>query len=240
MHSTRQKSRIAAIAVSPACPRCTVANAALGCFLFASAAVLPAQTMVSPPQAPAQRTVAHASGDSAQSLLNLVLTTSRDAIATARIVAANGASPDVKAYAIKVITDHDSTMRAWIVKAPGLSLTIPDSAPPASTAAVMKTDAAKDGVSEVRDSTTVKRGGFNASVIHNASVATRVELQKLNGSALDAKYLAAERESAEAVLKQLAEFPSVHKDLQTLLTNYRNLIEDQRSKSRKLMGGAPL
>lgn len=77
---------------------------------------------------------AHKSADVAQLLVNFVTTISRDEISAGRLAMTRATSPDVRAFAAKVVEAHTSNIAAWAKEVPTLSLTIPDSITPPMTA----------------------------------------------------------------------------------------------------------
>lgn len=179
----------------------------------------------------------HASADSAQALLNLIMTVNRDEIAAGKLALAKATRPEVRAYAQRVIDDYSTAMREWADKAPSVSLTVQDSASSAtkSMASMRGSAAMANGVSEVRDTTTAKRGGFGGAAIHSANLATMTELRNATGGDFDTRYIKAQLEGHDSVLKELETHPTTYTQLQTMLTKFRTAIEDHRSAARKLL-----
>lgn len=178
----------------------------------------------------------HAGADSAQSLVNFITMVNRDEIAAGQLAMSKATRADVKAYAQRMVEDHTNALAAWAQKVPALSLTLPDSAKPLGSAAQAKANAAAmaNGISEVSDTTTKKRGGIGAAAIHNANVSGLEDLRKLTGAAFDAQYVQMQLDGHDAVLKELALRPVTYSDLQTLLTTFRTTVENHQVAVKKL------
>lgn len=176
----------------------------------------------------------HASADAAQLFVNFVTSVNRDEVALGKLAMEKATNPAVKAYAQRMIDDHNNAQAAWAQKVPSLSLSIPDSVsavakPPQAGSAAMA-----GGMSEVRDTTTGLRGGTAASAIHNANVAALTELKGLSGAQFDQAYIKAQVTSHEAILKELATQPEHSKDLQTLIVLFRTAAEKHLSDAKAL------
>jgi predicted outer membrane protein len=176
----------------------------------------------------------HASADAAQLFVNFITSVNRDEAALGKLAVEKATNPAVKAYAQRMVEDHNNAQSAWAQKVPSLSLTIPDSAsavakPPQAGSAAMA-----GGMSEVRDTTTGLRGGTAASAIHNANVAALAELKGLSGAQFDQAYVKAQVASHEAILKELAAQPEHSKDLQTLIVLFRTATEKHLSDAKAL------
>lgn len=208
--------------------------------LLMAAPTAPALTaQMTPPMAPAAPTMSgHASADSAQALVNFLTTVNRDEIASGKMAMSRATRADVKAYAERVISAHSKAMTDWAAKVGGLSLTIPGEGKAATkpAASMAGTKAMVNGMSEVRDTATVIRGGMGAAAIHSAHLAAVAELQKASRADFDQMYLEAELAGHDAVLKQLEMNPTTYTDLQTLLTQYRTMVDAHRIAVRKLLG----
>lgn len=202
---------------------------------LASVAAVPA--LVAQMPAPTSTAMTgHAAADSAQSLVNFIATVNRDEIAAGQLAMSKATRADVKAYAQRMVEDHTNAMAAWAQKIPALSLTLPDSAKSVASSAQSKanTAAMANGISEVSDTTTRKRGGIGAAAIHSANVIGLEDLRKLNGTAFDAQYIQMQLDGHDAVLKELALRPITYTDLQTLLTTFRTTVENHQVAARKL------
>ncbi|MBC8090320.1 MAG: DUF4142 domain-containing protein [Phycisphaerae bacterium] len=211
-----------------------------GAVLMSATHSLAAQGSMAPPPASGRGMSGHASADSAQALVNFLTTVTRDEAALARLAQSKTSRTDVRAYAVRVLNDHQNTLSAWAQKVPSLSLVIPDSgkqSAPRSPQAAAGSAAMANGVSEVRDTATVARGGMGAAAIHSGNIAALAKLEKLSGSEFDSAYLASEIAGHDAVLKELEKHPTTYTELQTSLTNFRSMIQDHRSAARKLAGG---
>jgi predicted outer membrane protein len=195
-------------------------------------------SMVVPPQSTSRPMTAHASADSAQALVNFLTTVNRDEAMLARLALGKTARADVRAYAERVRDDHSNTLKAWAQKVPALSLTIPDSISPAPTRPAQAAGSAAmvNGVSEVRDTATEARGGMASAAIHSANVAAMAKLEQLAPAQFDSAYLTSELAGHDAILKELEKHPTTYTELQTLLTEFRSMIQDHRSAARKLRG----
>jgi predicted outer membrane protein len=180
----------------------------------------------------------HAEADSAQALLNFIMTVNRDAIDAARLATATARNGATRAYAQRVIKDATTSIDVWTKKAPSQSLTVEDSSKakvkPLNSSAGQAATA--NGMAEVRDTTTAMRGGMSASAVHSANTARLFELKKATGAAFDVQYIKTEIERQNAVLKELTAHPTTYDALQTPLTQFRSMIEDHRSAARKLAG----
>ena len=211
---------------------------ALACATVISCAIattsLHAQGMPQTPAPPAMS--GHASADAAQLLVNFITSVNRDEIAMGKLALSKASSPDVKAYAQRMIDDHTNAMTAWAEKVPSWSLTIPDSGKIVTTPAqaVAESAAMANGMSEVRDTTTGLRGGTAASAIHSANLAALEQLKGLSGPAFDKAYVAAQQTGHSAVLQELTTQPNNYNDMQTLLTIFRTTVEKHQSEARKL------
>lgn len=216
-------------------------NMLLASSLVGSAAhSLEAQGSMAPAAASGRAMSGHASADSAQSLVNFLTTVNRDEAALARLAQSKSSRADVRAYAVRVLNDHENTLSAWAQRVPSLSLVVPDSGKTSATRspqAAAGSAAMANGVSEVRDTATMARGGMGSAAIHSGNVAALAKLEKLSASEFDAAYLASEIAGHDAVLKELEKHPTTYTELQTLLTGFRSMILDHRSAARKLATG---
>jgi predicted outer membrane protein len=196
-------------------------------------------SMPVPPAKSGRGMSGHASADSAQALVNLLTTVNRDQAARARLALTMVTRADVRAYAERVLADHLNALSAWELKVPALSLTVPDSAKPAtrSTPMTAGNSAMTNGVSEVRDTATGARGGVGAAALHSANIATLARLQKLGSANFDSAYVAAEVDGYDTVMKELDKHPTTYTALQTLLTEFKSMVLDHRAAARKLQAG---
>lgn len=215
------------------------ATLSLAAMLSSSIAITPtmsAQGGMAPAPTAAGRTMSgHASADSAQSLVNFLTTVNRDEVALARLAVARATNADIRAYAERAMADHSNTLSAWEMKVPSLSLAIPDSTRLTRSAqAAQRSAAMTNGISEVRDTVTVVRGGVGAAAIHSANIALLAQLEKLSGAEFDAMYVTSEIEGHDVVLKELEKHPTTYTELQTLLTEFKSMTFDHRAAARKL------
>lgn len=182
----------------------------------------------------------HSAADSAQALLNLIMTANRDAIEAARLATTKATNADTRTYAERVVRDATKSMDVWAKKAPSQSLTVEDSTKaqvkPLGSAAGQAATA--NGMADVRDTTTKMRGGMGGAALHSANAARLRALQKVNGAAFDSTYLAGELERHNSLMKQLEAHPTTYTALQTPLTEFRSMVEDHRSAAKKLIGPA--
>jgi len=210
--------------------------------LGAATSMLGAQgSMAAPPPTTGRTMSGHASADSAQSLVNFLTTVNRDEVRLARLALTRATNSNVRAYAERVLQDHSNTLSAWEMKVPSLSLTIPDSTKSSATRSgnpPLRSAAMVNGISEVRDTATVVRGGVGAAAIHSANVALLALLEQLSGAEFEALYITSEVEAHELVLKELDKHPTTYTALQTLLTEFRSMTLDHRAAARKLQAGS--
>ena len=209
--------------------------------LMSAAPVAFAQgSMSPPPAAPTPQMSGHSKADSAQSLVNFITTVSRDEVAAAKVALQKTSSAEIKAYAQQSIEDHENVLTAWAQKVPSLSLSIPDSAKLVTRTpqAAAGSAAMANGISEVRDTATAARGGVGAAALHSANVALLAKLREMNGAQFDKAFVDAEAEGLDATLKELEKYPVTYTELQTLLTQFKDIVYKHRTTARKLQGAS--